>query len=282
MISWDIGGRPGRTGRPGAQGPPGVPGVRGATGAAGADNSVTGATGPTGRAGAAGANGPEGKAGATGHSGPAGGQTGPTGATGSTGAIGATGPAPPPSAAVGATGATGQAGSPLPAVLATGPTGATGASGPASESGVWSATNPAEPKLGHYVDAVISFPVPLSAKLLCATTFGKPGCKVRYLTKATTEKVEAATNTAGEGEGCVPADSGAKVLEQPVAQPGNLCVYAGIEVLEDAELLGISTAGSADGAERQGAFVEFVTKEIPPAGTQSLIRARGTWAVEAE
>jgi len=268
LITWDIGGRAGRAGATGPEGPPGVPGVKGATGPAGPNGSGTGGNGATG---ATGANGPVGAAGAAGKTGATGttagvnGAIGPAGPTGPNGATGAQGPPPGGSAAQGPTGPSGPAGAPLPAVLASG----------ASETGVWGASSLMEPVVPPWLtQGGISFPIPLKARLV--------ETKVHYVPVALTK--ELAEGKAGKTvKGCkATAAADPKLLEEPVAEAGNLCVYAGVEVLENAEFIGVGTAGEANGAEKQGAFVQFRVKEIPDEENgfiATAIRARGTWAV---
>jgi hypothetical protein len=124
----------------------------------------------------------------------------------------------------------------------------------------------------HQTQGQISFPIPLKAKL------GET--KVHFVNKKLTEENE---TTGKKITGCkATATADPKLLEEPEAEPGNLCVYAGVEVLKNAELVGIGLAGESNGANRDGAFVEFVVHEIPSEENGFIatrIQAQGTWAV---
>ena len=62
----------------------------------------------------------------------------------------------------------------------------------------------------------------------------------------------------------------------PKAETGNLCVYAGFELLENAELDAILNATEGRGAQQSGASVVFQAKEI---SKETKVKAQGTWAV---
>jgi hypothetical protein len=160
------------------------------------------------------------------------------GATGATGAIGVTG----------STGATGATGAVLPAALATGQ----------SESGVWAAAASYEPTVvPRLTVAPISFPVPDSVKMNEE--------HVIFLTKAETAIAPGTRVSPCQG-----------TLEAPTAPAGYLCVYTGVEELENAAFHGILKFSNSAGAEKAGALVSFERSIVE--GT-SKIRAQGTWAV---
>jgi hypothetical protein len=254
-LVWSL---PGRRGKRGAGGPSGRPGTLGAFG----ENGAQGPTGPTGPAGSTrsgpsgalgviGATGPTGPAGSSGRSGQAGasGQAGPTGAAGPAGSsgIGPTGPTGP-TGATGITGATGPQGSVLPGALASGQ----------SESGVWAASSSSEPKVRPRLTiGAIAFTVPDSTKLTGEHTI--------FLDKA--ETALSPSSRSGPCKG---------TLEAPSAPSGYLCVYTGVEELENATEHGILKLNETAGAEKDGALVTF--ERVLVEGT-SKIRVQGTWAL---
>jgi Collagen triple helix repeat (20 copies) len=303
-IGWNIvgpAGTRGPTGPAGFEGVPGFPGTSGVAGAASTIEGVSGATGPTGATGAegavgatgaAGANGAKGERGATGEAGKAGvsgknGVTGAAGATGATGhgslgAEGPTGPAGPKNAVAGVTGptgATGAAGAPLPATLSTEKT----------ERGVWAAS-----ELGREaelqprrVSAGISFPIPLPSFL--------ERTNAKYISAEKREQLEAGkiepepgVEEAVSEPGCYsPAlgETDTRLLEEPKAEAGNLCVYAGLETLKpagDVKELGIGNLEGSGGSSTGGAAVEFVVAEGIACVVEKKckIRVQGTWAVK--
>jgi hypothetical protein len=221
----------------GAQGAPGGPGASGADGATGAQ----GVRGATGTAGASGATGPTGPSGTTG--------IGSEGAAGATGAKGASGPS----------GASGPTGSGLAAKLGSG----------RSETGVWIASSPG--KVGTFparVVGTISFVIPLTAVL--------EGAHVVFVNK---EKTHALETASGEAAGCVKSSETPKpgLLEHPQAESGFLCVYAGVENLNNAEFTGIEKVnGESPFASKTGAALDFRAKTTEP---PAAIQAQGTWAV---
>jgi hypothetical protein len=204
-----------------------------------------------------------------------------TGATGATGAIGATGST---GASNGTTGVTGAAGTPgatgATGESTTGPVGPTGASTPLpltlpsgeTESGFWATSADAPPEiLPRFTSAQISFPTALTAPLTES--------KVHYVTAS--ERAELETNQIKTIPGC--KSSAAETvhpLEKPVAESGNLCVYAGFEAVEDEHFLAIVNNQDAPGAARYGATLlfEVETVERPPENIR--IEALGTWAVK--
>ena len=226
-LSWGLNGPRGVRGSTGPKGPVGLEGRFGEEGALGA----TGATGPSpaGARGAAGVSGSTGATGATGVTGAVG-ATGPAGSTGSTGAAGATGPTGHAAGGgVGATGPSGPAGGEGP----TGPTGRALASQletGQSEQGVWMAAASEAPEVPtHFTYGQISFSVPL---------------KVSKIKEEDTVYVNAA-ETAEPASSRGPSQKAhcTGTLEAPTATSGFLCVYAGKEVLENAEKHGILESG---------------------------------------
>jgi hypothetical protein len=255
----------------GPRGPEGVQGPlgpQGLLGLGGGPTGRTGAIGPTGvqgLTGTPGGIGEEGSKGATGASGPTGPGAGATGATGSTGASGEHG----------STGATGERGATGPGAGATGATGATGVTGPpgtgggtggsgvacpegvpsasctlpskAQETGVWSATLLSPTKGPQTQTAgVVSYPVRL-----------KKGAVI--LEKYVNEK-EIETPKAP----CLGS------VNEPKAEPGNLCVYRG------------GNFGSLEEQDKNAAFAFFenprganfsTTAEAGVLGTLILFRS---------
>ncbi len=259
----------GRRGGKGATGPKGQTGLEGPVGARG----VTGATGPAGRV-IAGPAGAAGEAGATGPSGPSGpqGSTGSLGTTGENGAAGPTGPkgvgGGGSGGGGGATGATGIAGT----------TGAEGSSLPTqlpsgeSETGVWALySTEEEPELPpSEVMAQISFPIPL-------TTASLTEAHVVRVTEAKTAELE--TVPGSSVVGCVSSSETPKVglIEHPVAESGYLCVYAGVEEINNYMFTAIEKPAREPGASRNGATVVF---QVETGNKPAEINARGTWAVK--
>jgi Collagen triple helix repeat (20 copies) len=193
-----------------------------------------------GSSGKAGANGAQGAAGAAGPQGPAG-PTGATGTTGATGATGATGPQGPEGkkGTNGATGSPWTAGGTLPSK--------------ATETGVWSFGPIAEASVPLYGGAhvlfvpVASFTIPLAAAL--------KESNVHYI-----KSLETAPS------GCIGG-----TVENPTAESGNLCVYAGQEeeiAVESIERPG----GGSRGAGTTGAYGKFTVTGPDGFG-------EGTWAV---
>jgi hypothetical protein len=258
-VTWGVKGPKGPKGAIGRRGPQGSEGAFGANGATGATGfpgavviGVTGATGPTGAAGATGstgATGPNGAKGVTGATGPA----GTTGAVGATGA-GSAGPAGAAgeTGATGGPGATGPAGPALPAPLASGH----------SETGVWMAASPEKPEVpSHFTLGIISFPVALKSPI------GET--KVVFVKQAETAK-PAVERAPAAAEHCT------GTLEAPTASSGYLCVYTGVEELQNAEFHGIEKNENTPGTNRQGAAVMF---EVLTVEGEAHARAQGTWAV---
>ncbi len=73
-----------------------------------------------------------------------------------------------------------------------------------------------------------------------------------------------------------PAGCTGGTVAEPKAESGNLCVYAGVESLTEAEFFAIEKATGEAGAQRSGAQVIFVDHEVE---VPSFIQAQGTWAV---
>jgi hypothetical protein len=201
--------------------------------------------------------GPKGPKGATGPAGPAGAQgpAGPAGAKGDAGANGAAGPQGPAGAA-GATGVTGKTGPEGPVGPAC-PTGPCFLPSEATETGVWGVGGgfgePAAPR-----NFPISFNLPLAAApeviFLKDDELSKPGCP-------------------GEVDGV------------PTADPGKLCIYAGVFqdfINEEADLETTffhSVPGiyaPENGAGPAGTIMKVMGCE------SEICRTFGTWAVTAE
>jgi hypothetical protein len=218
----------------------------------------TGPAGPAGAIGPAGPQGPQGAAGAEGKPGGPGpeGKTGPVGPKGETGAKGAAGPQGAP----GAAGAEGKEGSPWTA-------GGTLPSGK-TETGTWViGPSPGEEPDELYPEnknpsriAAISFSIPLAANLDLAHVHRVSKTEVEE------EKVPAACKVAGvEGS-----------ASNPLAEPGNLCIYEGVGshgFSEDTALFLLPDA-SNQGAGKSGVMM-FVTF------TRQASEAIGSWAVTA-
>jgi hypothetical protein len=256
------------SGATGATGREGAGGAQGATGAAGT-NSETGPTGPAGIGGATGPTGEAGQNGATGAAGPEGAQ-GPTGTGGPTGETGGTGP-------------TGVA--QPPATLQPGH----------KEVGYFSAVAGHEPENPPYKTVGnISFPIPLPKAL--------EESHAHYIDKSERQELERGFReeevenpVTKEFEtvkvefhvpGCYQPkleETDPNLLEEPKAETGNLCVYAGLETLSplgDALLVGIANENGAAGASAQGAAVEFEGVNPQEIAIKRVkIRVQGTWAV---
>jgi hypothetical protein len=202
-------------GKTGPAGPPGFNlGIQGPAGL----NGTNGKNGEQGRIGPTGEQGGPGQRGAAGATGPAGaGATGPSGAAGATGEKGATGPTGPGAGSTGPTGAAGKEG-------ATGPTGPGGTGGgggcaggipttactlpsKAGETGVWSANMQAPASGFPQIQAIglASYPIRLKE----------------------TAALNATYRPASVAETPEPPCLG--TVDEPVAEPGNLCVYRGIQ-----------------------------------------------------
>ncbi len=240
----------------------------------------TGKPGPRGPAGPAGATGPVGPAGATGPAGPAGvGSPGPEGHEGKAGEPGKAGESVTLGTAKKGKGAgeceaggtTVSAGGKSEAVCS----GKNGTSGftktlPAgeTETGTWSfgpveeATVPATFNL-HALDVTVaSFAIPLAEEL-------EPS-RVHYINPAG-EEVTAVGPVANTGE-CAGGTAA-----NPIAKPGNLCVYASEEkeaATESRVIENPATPGAA-GTGKTGAYAFFLIKGEDASGV-------GTWAVTAE
>ena len=267
-ISWNIAGPAGARGPTGPAGFQGIQGFAGANGIQGANNAVTGVTGATGPTGATGAAGADGTAsfGATGVTGAA----GKAGAKGENGANGANGPAGP-------SGATGELGGKTPA----GPTGATGAPRPAtlppgdSETGAWAVATSKEPQLPPKAAIYeISFAIPLPEPL--------DKEHVHYIMESKRKEIEEGLETEPGCKAVAAADP--TLLEKPLAEPGNLCVYAGKEITlpsaADVSFQEISNLLGEAGASTTGAGLPFQALESKLAKEKKIkLKAQGTWAV---
>jgi hypothetical protein len=202
---------------------------------------------------------------------------GKAGASGANGASGATGPAGP----AGPTGSTGPAGP----TGAQGPQGVKGEMGPAgpagqtgftetlpsekSEGGVWSANHTAT-AAGQIAFASISFNIPLAQAPEAAKTTNFIG-------------LEEGEGEAKENTAAIPSHCKGTVAD-PVAMPGNLCVFA--HFLVNSSVGAISSGlfinpqagpgASASGAGPDGAVFGFTSEAAGPAV------AVGDWVVTAE
>jgi len=67
-------------------------------------------------------------------------------------------------------------------------------------------------------------------------------------------------------------------VSAPKAAEGNLCVYAGVEILENAVFDAIAKLGGESGVDSVGAQIVFIKKA---AGVETNIFVSGTWAVTA-
>jgi hypothetical protein len=162
-----------------------------------------------------------------------------------------------------------------------GPEGKTGPQGPSgttgftktlpsgeTETGVWSFLVKPEDK-GQFISVPLSFPIPLAANESVTKEPIISEEKVHFFAKG-----EVATKGNGCGEG-----SAAK----PEAEPGNLCIYTGVEeipsfkaeqiLITDPALSGRVTGAGATGAV-MGLFV--------PGSLEETGNAEGTWAVSAQ
>jgi hypothetical protein len=227
-----------------------MPGLTGAPGA-----EVPGATGAAGPSGAPGAANTEKGAAGT---------NGAPGAPGATGKTGATGP----SEGAGTIGPTGPTGSALPRTLAPG----------ATETGAWIVSSPHSDVLPFPQEAArISFPIPLAVERLTGPSAGCPAietCHAKYVTKPETEEIAAGTLAMPGCKAVAAADP--TLLEHPVAESGNLCVYAGFEKLTNAGLSNVINNVGETGASATGAAIAF---ETLAGGIPSFVKAQGTWAV---
>ncbi len=200
-----------------------------------------------GKAGAAGAAGVAGVAGAQGPAGPAGGK-GDTGAAGKEGLAGKDG-SPGKQGVTGAKGASGSpwtAGGTLPSK--------------ATETGVWS-YGELPPENESYVP--ISFPIPLTGELSAT--------QVHYINLAGQEVVgfnKEVTSTMCTGTAATPA-----------AEPGNLCIYAGVSTAIQPLISSINILKVA-GEEEIGASTAGAVIDVSEPENNTYIR--GTWAVTAE
>ncbi len=227
-----------------------------------------GPRGPAGPAGPAGATGPAGPAGATGPAGAAGakGETGPTGPTGPQGPEGKTGPK----------GEEGKKGLPGPEGVCakehcTLPEKTT-------ETGVWSfKTSESKGKERSSNPVAIGFSVPLSASL--------PGIKQEPLVLgaahwvAANKKELVFNEETGKIEELEPKECPGSV-EEPKANPGNLCVYTEHELNYIAKSNGISGLGNSDeGAV--GTVGVLARPEIEFTAAGQVAEGWGSWAVTA-
>jgi hypothetical protein len=242
-----------------------------------------------GRNGAAGVQGATGASGASGATGAASTEEGAAGAAGAAGRNGATG----------ATGATGEKGNGEGAGT-TGPMGPTGRGLPATlggtekETGVWIITTPhgANESAFHLALAEISFPVPLAKKLhgeaTCPTSQAKVTCPGKQMTALETKEIAEGKKampgckaTAGAVSPGEPSEKDRHLLEEPEVEPGNLCVYTGVEEMSTVPLMskqGTFTVEGENGVSPTGASVGYANEEV---GFEGYIKAQGSWAVEA-
>jgi hypothetical protein len=244
----------------------GTTGEKGATG----ENGKTGPTGQTGSVGAKGANGTNGS-------------TGPTGPTGGEGAKGETGK----NGATGAKGTTGETGA--KGAGETGNTGPEGPTGPAQETeklakgqterGYWSMeTASATQTTPFATTSTISYTLPdvsiTNTAIGCASSPKTAGCPVKQMSKLETEQMAAGALAM---PGCKNnTEKDPNLLEEPVAESGNVCAYTGVEELSNTVRTGILNVQGSEGASPTGAFIQF---ENELAGAIGNGRSAGTWAV---
>ncbi len=209
-------------------------------------------TGPRGPAGPKGATGAAGPAGATGPAGPTGptGPAGPAGGKGENGANGAEGK----EGKEGAKGKEGKEGKP----------GAIHGQEPlpsgATETGVWSFGPLPEAAAGAFLYVTVaSFPVQLSAAL-----------EKEHAHFINTKGEEVTLAGAQAQPTPIPCPGN---VEEPTAEPGNLCVYE--NRLVNVEGLVLSSPG-AKGADKTGAIML-----VKPDPTKD-VEGSGSWAVTAE
>jgi hypothetical protein len=141
-----------------------------------------------------------------------------------------------------------------------------------TERGFWAASADAPPEIPPpLTSAQISFPVPLAAWLT--------ETKVHYIEPKVRRELE--TNQGTTVPGCKSKTAETiHPLETPVAESGNLCVYAGFEEAEDEHFLAILTNLETPGATRYGATVTFEVLTLEAAPEHIRIQASGTWAVK--
>jgi hypothetical protein len=241
--------------------------------------------GPAGAPGAAGANGTAGSEGKAGAVGPVGLQ-GPEGPAGEKGPKGANGKSVIAEPAVNGSGA-GECeaggtkfeveGSGTPEAVCNGTTGFTKTlpSGE-TETGTWSAgpfaaETVAEPAF-HALFVPISFSIPLAAPLENPALCTASACQVHYVTPEG-EELNGAFNeeTSTECNGSA---------EAPSAEPGNLCIYVGLEesVLSADPFVANPSLEYPDGGPG-GAATTGAVLGVSLQGSES--KASGTWAVTA-
>jgi Collagen triple helix repeat (20 copies) len=219
-----------------------------------AKSAPKGKAGPRGPAGPAGKNGAIGATGSAGAQGVAGaaGPQGPAGATGAKGETGATGL----QGEKGATGAVGAKGSPWTA----------GGTLPSekTETGVWGTGSAGEGGSADNKFFPISFTLPLEKApqgiFVPADKESEPGCP-------------------GRGGGSFPA-SGAYTPTIPMAEPGKLCVYAGVFEEATFEHFYISVFEEGSWYLEPGVGASGTSLDIKCLTKYCL--AAGTWAVTAE
>jgi hypothetical protein len=173
-----------------------------------------------------------------------------------------------PSGTAGETGTTGATGSPLPSVLPQGKT----------ERGAWIATSSSKPELSPFETvASISFTVPL-AKNLEGPASGCPGaatCHAKELSATETKEIAEGKKAMAGCKAVASADP--TLLEEPVAESGNLCAYTGAEENTDMLPTGILNVQRTSGSSRTGAIIGY---EVSVFGEPVInARGQGTWAV---
>lgn len=218
---------------------------------------LTGKVGPAGAQGPAGANG---KDGANGRDG-ANGKNGANGAAGEKGATGATGPQGPP----GPKGDPGEPGE--PGLLHPGET----LQPEASETGTWAVRINADPGAGASFDVPLSFTIPLETSL--------PNSAAHLILangKELNQAFEEVTSTACTG-----------TVDAPVAEPGNLCLYAGTSNIVNGSFTGefIINPTAAFKNPASGAGVgttgTIISVNLNESASPHHTEAYGTWVVTA-
>jgi hypothetical protein len=200
------------------------------------------------------------------------GEAGPVGPTGAA-AANPTGPTGP----TGETGATGAGGE----------TGGTGPTGPAASASCTEVLRLGEKESGYFavnawrqaeevtkqMSDRITFKCPLPERL------GKE--RVHYMSEKKTKEISEGLETE---PGCK-AELGADptLLEEPLAEPGNLCVYEGhatyLPTALAAHFLAIENPLGEEGASTVGAGLIWEDSDAATKGKIIRIAAQGTWAV---
>jgi hypothetical protein len=153
-----------------------------------------------------------------------------------------------------------------------------------SETGAWIVTDSGrEPQLPpKYASGEISFPIPLKEKLgEFAVHFVNR--EEEELNEKEGAKIPPEQPEKGIVGGECTTEKHTELVEHPVAEPGNLCAYAGFEELlpaGDAAFFDLVTARGTAGADLGGSNIVFEFNEQTAAGAKKgHIRVQGSWAV---